>query len=365
MKNSCNAPNVVHLIPSLEVGGMERLVVDLATGRKSGQTSIMCLNKLGALGEQIEKEVTIKVLNIPKNLFCATIAVYKLLRKIKPDVIHCHNMQAHFFGSICALFIPNTKVVLTKHGQHIPSVGFAAKINKLTLRRSKIVGVSSDITQIMQKWITKNKHTIEYIANGVSLTPYKNLKPQSVAKKELSIEHGTFCVGIVARLSHPKDHVLLIDAVAAISKTHANIKLIIIGDGPLRQHIESHINKNQYQKVVTMLGERKDIANILGALDVFALASSSEGIPMTILEAMAASLPVIATNVGGVPQVVINNETGILVENKNKEDLIKAIQFFVEAPENIAIYGKKGRLLLENNYSINQAIGKYECIYLN
>lgn len=101
-----------------------------------------------------------------------------------------------------------------------------------------------------------------------------------------------------------------------------------------------------------MLGERKDIANTLKALDVFALTSSLEGIPMTILESMAENLPGIATNVGGIPQVVINNKTGILVENKDKESLIRAIESFVENPKKVTELGQQGRLLLENNYSI-------------
>ena len=184
MNKHNNAPYVVHLIPSLEVGGMERLVSDLAFGRTSGKTSILCLNKLGSLGEQIEKDVTIEVLEIPTNLFLATWAVYKALKSLKPDIIHCHNLQAHFFGSICAKVIPNAKVVLTKHGQHIPVAGFAAKINKFTLRDSKIIGVSADITQIMQKWITKHHYPIEYIANGISLGPYQALKSKTDAKKK-------------------------------------------------------------------------------------------------------------------------------------------------------------------------------------
>ena len=364
MSNRSKMPYVVHLIPSLDVGGMERLVADLAIGRTSGKTSILCLNKLGTLGEQIEQEVAIKVLNIPKNLLFATLAVYKALRKLKPDVIHCHNMQAHFFGSICAMFIPNTQVVLTKHGQYIPTSGLASVINKLTLRKSKIIGVSADITRIMQQWITKNSYPIEYIANGISLAPYQTLKLKALAKKDFGIEQSTFCVGIVARLSPPKEHLLLIDAVATLAETTPDINLII-GDGPLRKTIDAYITSHHYQSIVTMLGEREDIANILNALDVFALTSSSEGIPMTILEAMAASLPVVATNVGGIPQVVINNETGILVENKDKTALVNAIQSLIENPKKMTAFGEQGRLLLENNYSIKQVAAIYESTYEN
>ncbi|OUR85153.1 hypothetical protein A9Q75_00180 [Colwellia psychrerythraea] len=365
MAKSSNSPYVVHLIPSLEVGGMERLVSDLAIGRTTGKTSILCLNTLGALGEQIENDISIEVLSIPKNLLIATFLVYKRLKKLKPDVIHCHNLQAHFFGGICAKLLPKTQVVLTKHGQHIPTSGLTTRINYFTLQKSRIIGVSADITQIMQQWIAKNKSPIEYIANGVSLTAFKEQIPKELAKEKLGISQSTFCVGIVARLSEPKDHLLLIDAIAALSKTFPDIKLIIVGGGPLQNKIENYIKANHLEKVVTMLGERKDIANILNALDVFALTSSSEGIPMTILEAMAANLPVVATNVGGIPQVVINNETGILVENKDKAGLITAIESFIENPKKLTEFGEQGRSLLESNYSINQAIEKYERIYLN
>ena len=365
MNISTKKPYVIHLIPSLEVGGMERLVSDLAIGRTSGETSILCLNKLGTLGEQIKQTVSINVLNIPKNLFLAIITVYRALRSLKPDIIHCHNLQAHFFGSICAMLLPNTQVVLTKHGQHIPSSGFTSVINKLTLRKSKIIGVSEDITRIMQQWITKNNQPIEYIANGISLIPYQHPKLKEDAKKSLGIKQGTFCIGIVARLSEPKDHLLLIDAITFLSKTYPNIILVIVGDGPLRNNIETYITDKKYEHLVKMLGERKDIANILNALDIFSLTSSSEGIPMTILEAMAASLPVIATNVGGIPQVVIDNKTGFLVEDKDKNGLVTAIKKLFEQPKLRQEFGKEGHLFLKKHYSINQVVDKYESVYLN
>lgn len=365
MSKSNKSPYVVHLIPSLEVGGMERLVADLAVERSSGKTSILCLNKLGTLGEQIAKDVAIEVLEIPSNIITATWAVYKVLKKHQPDIIHCHNLQAHFFGGLCALLLPNTKVVLTKHGQHIPSSGLTSKINRLTLRKSKIIGVSADITQLMQKWITKNNQSIEYIANGISLTPYKDLKSKETAKEALGIEPNTFCIGIVARLSPPKDHLLLIEAIAVLSATYPDIKLLIVGDGPLRSTIETYITSNHYENLVTMLGERKDIANILNALDLFALTSSSEGIPMTILEAMAASLPVIATNVGGIPQVVIDEKTGFLVADKDKNGLIEAIKKLIMQSQLRHKFGEAGYLFLKNNYSIKQVVDKYENAYLN
>lgn len=365
MNKSNKSPYVIHLIPSLEVGGMERLVADLATERTAGKTLILCLNKRGALGEAISKNVAIEVLEIPSNLITATWAVYVALKKHQPDIIHCHNLQAHFFGGICAVLLPSTKVVLTKHGQQIPSSGITSKINKLTLQKSKIIGVSSDITQLMQKWITKNKLPIEYIANGISLTPYIDKKSKDSAKSVLGINASTFCIGIVARLSRPKDHLLLIDAISVLSATYSDIKLIIVGDGPLRSAIESYITANHYEHLVTMLGERKDIANILNALDLFALTSSSEGIPMTILEAMAASLPVIATNVGGIPQVVIDEKTGFLVEDKDKNDLVEAIQKLILQPHLRQQFGEAGHLFLQSNYSIKQVVNKYENVYLN
>ena len=365
MSNSISNTYVVHLIPSLEVGGMERLVSDLAIGRTAGKTSIVCLNKLGALGEQIDKDVSIEVLNIPQNLILATIVVFKTLKVLKPDIIHCHNLQAHFFGGLCAMLLPKTHVVLTKHGQHIPTSSITAAVNKFTLQKSKIIGVSADITQIMQKWITKNLKPIEYIANGISLTPYKHLTSKEVAKKALGIKPSNFCVGIVARLAKPKDHLLLINAIAFLSKAYPDIQLIIVGGGPLKSKIERYIALHHCEDTVTMLGERNDIANILNALDVFTLTSSSEGIPMTILEAMAASLPVIATDIGGIPQVVINSKTGILVKDKDKAALVNAIKLLREAPELRQELGKAGHLFLKNNYSIKQVVAKYENAYLN
>ncbi|MGB1262273.1 MAG: glycosyltransferase [Cognaticolwellia sp.] len=363
MQKSSKSPYVVHLIPSLEVGGMERLVSDLAIARTSGKTSILCLHTLGALGEKIVPNVAIDVLNIPKNLLFASYVVFKALKKLSPDIIHCHNLQAHFFGSICALLLPNTHVVLTKHGQHIPRSGFTAKINELTLRNSKIIGVSADITQIMQKWIINNTRPIEYIANGISLAPYQNMTLKSAAKQQFGLKESSFCVGMVARLSHPKDHLILIKAIAVLAQTYPDIKLLIAGDGPLKDKIDAYIMENHFENIVIMLGERQDIANILNALDVFALTSSSEGIPMTILEAMAAHLPVVASNVGGIPQVVINGKTGMVINDKDTSGLVEAIRLLIEQPQLREKLGETGYKFLDSHYSINQVAAQYEKAY--
>ena len=354
---------VLHLIPSLAVGGMERLVCDLVTARDKTTTSIVCLNTLGLLGEQISHQVDVKVLHLSGGIFSGIVNVYKELKKQKPQVVHCHNLQAHFYGSICAKLLGNMKVVLTKHGQHIPKTGLAAKINRITLKSSKTIGVSADITKLMNGWIYDGRYTAEYIANGAPLRSKKILNDEKITKHSLGLQDDYVCLGIVARLSKPKDHAILVKSIKALSRNYPNIHLLIIGDGPLKGDIEALIENLDASAQITLLGERQDIPDILNILDIFVLTSSSEGIPMTILEAMAAKLPVVATNVGGIPQIVIDGKTGFLVTNKQQKELSDALERLIVDPNLRAKFGRNGRTLLEKNYSIKQTMEKYEVIY--
>jgi glycosyltransferase involved in cell wall biosynthesis len=360
-----NNLKVLHLIPSLAVGGMERLVCDLVTARDKTTTSIVCLNTLGLLGEQISHQVDVKVLHLSGNILNGIVNVYKELKKQKPQIVHCHNLQAHFYGSICAKLLGNMKVVLTKHGQHIPQTGLTTKINRITLKSSKTIGVSADITKLMNGWIYDGRYTAEYIANGAPLRSEKTLNDEKITKHSLGIQDDCICLGIVARLSKPKDHTVLVKSIKELSHSYPNIHLLIIGDGPLKSDIAALIDNLNASTQITLLGERQDIPDILHLLDIFVLTSSSEGIPMTILEAMAARLPVVATNIGGIPQVVIDGETGFLVADKQQKELSEALARLIDDPNLRARFGGNGRTLLEKNYSIKQTMEKYEVIYTN
>jgi len=355
--------HVLHLLPSLEVGGMEKLVCDLATERSSGKTTIVCLNTLGTLGEQVKDKINITVLNIPQNLLRGIYSVYKEIKKQKPDIIHCHNLQAHFFGSICAKLILGSNVILTKHGQYIPTNGISSKINKYTLKNSKIAGVSSDIASLMRDWITNCKYPITFIPNGISLKPFDSIAQSKITKEQLSSKVAKFCIVMVARLSPPKDPLLLLQAIAELKQKNLDVSLFIIGDGPLRKSIENEINQLNIQDSVTLFGERNDIPIFLKTANLFVLTSSSEGIPMTILEAMAAKLPVVATNVGGIHHIVDDGQSGILVEDKDLKQLCDALTFFMENPEKCKAMGLKGRALLEKEYSMENTLALYERLY--
>ncbi|MGB2741780.1 MAG: glycosyltransferase [Cognaticolwellia sp.] len=342
---------------------MEKLVCDLATERTAGKTTIVCLNTLGTLGEQVKDKVNITVLSTPKNLFKGLYSVYKEIKKQQPDIIHCHNLQAHFFGSVCAKLIRKSNVILTKHGQFIPNKGMSAKVNQYTLKNTKIVGVSSDISSLMRNWITNCKYPITFIPNGISLKPFDSIIQNEITEERLSAKVTKFCVVMVARLSPPKDPLILLQAIAKLKQKKLEVSLFIIGDGPLRESIENEINQLKIQDNVTLFGERNDIPIFLKAANLFVLTSSSEGIPMTILEAMAAKLPVVATNVGGIHHIVDDGQSGMLVKDKDLNQLCDALTFFIENPEKCQKMGANGRALLEKEYSMESTLALYESLY--
>jgi len=355
--------HVLHLVPSLEVGGMERLVCDMANERTQGTTSIVCLKIIGTLGKNIQSNINITALNIPNNILIALFKVCKEIWRQKPDVIHCHNLQAHFFGSLAAQICNIPKVVLTKHGTYIAKQGISTFVNKITLKKSQIVSVSVEIKSKMQCWIKDCKYPIEYIPNSISLKTYDLINAKQKSREMLGWSQNNYYIGIIARLSKPKDHALLIKAFNSVSLLHKNIKLVIVGDGPLKKKINSLIIEKKLTTQVEMLGERNDIPDILSALDLFVLTSSSEGIPMTLLEAMAARLPAICTNVGGISHVIQDNISGYLVEDGDQEGLQIAIEKVINNKADGVSKGIIGREIIEQNFSIQTMLQLYEKAY--
>jgi glycosyltransferase involved in cell wall biosynthesis len=168
----------------------------------------------------------------------------------------------------------------------------------------------------------------------------------------------------VGRLDPIKNYDLLLKAFDKINSKN-KIRLIIVGDGPERKHLENLKNKLSCRDRIVFMGERKNLNEILRWLDIFVLPSKNEGMSNTILEAMATGLPVIATKVGGNPELVSNNITGLLISNGDVEELRQAITYYLENPKAIKIHGKRARIETECRFSLEKMIKKYEELYIS
>ena len=357
-------PRVLHVVRSLEVGGLERLVCELVLERSRGTTAVACLTVLGTLGEDLRSQgVSVTALGIEGASPTAVGSLRGLIRETGVQVLHCHNMLAHFYGSLAARLCKPIPVVLSKHGAVIPSGGLSGRINRWLLRRTQVVGVSEEVCELMGGWQLRGSPEVLYIPNGVSLSPYDHL-PTACEVRQL---HGwptdDYLVGTVARLSKAKDQVTLLRAFQWLQQRIPRARLVLVGDGPMRSDLEDESVRLGISDKTHFLGERADVPQLLAAMDVFALSSVTEGIPMTILEAMAARLPVVATRVGGIPQVVRDGKTGLLVSPGCPGELARQLAALAANSGLRHSMGRAGRKTVVDEYSAKTMAARYENVY--
>ncbi|MGA7500690.1 MAG: glycosyltransferase [Isosphaeraceae bacterium] len=353
---------VTHVVNSLEVGGLERLVHDLALERGAECTSVVCLNKLGAFGEDLQASgVDVSVIGLEGSPLRVIAQLCRQLRRLRPDIVHCHNMRSYLIGGLAARLCGRRGLVLTKHGSAPLKPRSAAGLTRWLMRRTTVVVVSPQIEGLMKG---SRPQRLVYIPNGIPLSAYDRRPPRLEARQRLGWSPAGPWLGIVARLHPGKNHLTLLESLRAVRRRFPTTCLAIVGDGPHRGVIQEAIDRLNFEGAVAMLGERRDIAEILAALDLFVLASETEGMPMTLLEAMAARLPVVATRVGGVPEVVLDGQTGLLVPPRSPEALSAAIETVLSDPVMAEQFGQAGRRRVEDLFDLRRTVSRYEETYL-
>lgn len=277
------------------------------------------------------------------------------------DILHCHGYKADVIGALASRGL-NVKRVTTLHGWWIGKnlkLKFYNWLDHFAIRNfNKIIVVSEP----MKKALIRRHFPLErviYIPNGVDLDWIHSANGEQI-RRELNLTKDMLIIGIVGRLGKEKGHKYLLMALKDIP----NLVLLIIGNGPLEKQLKEMVVRLKIKERVIFLGFRHDVNNLIAAMDIFVLPSLSEGLPLALLEAMVAQKPIIASRVGGIPTVIKNQETGILVEPKNSSLLKEAIIHLSKDKSftnQIAINAKK---LVEHNFSLELATRRYEEIYL-
>jgi glycosyltransferase involved in cell wall biosynthesis len=290
----------------------------------------------------------------------------RLLQRHRPNILHCHNIIGHRYGAFCAQFFSKPPggfaPFLTLHGPQPFPAGARGVINRWLMRNTQIVAVSEEMRGTTQTWLG-NGRRVHRIANGISLAPYENLPSRREARAELGWPESAFVVGIVARLDFGKGHLALLEIFARLRMQIPNALLAIVGDGSQRAAIEQSVRSLELEQSVFLLGDRQDVPRILAGLDVFCLPSEAEGLPLSLLEAMAAALPVVVTAVGAIPTVVDNGQSGWLVPPHASAATERALLAVARDPERAAAMGQAARRRVEESFSSEIMLKSYEDLY--
>jgi sugar transferase (PEP-CTERM/EpsH1 system associated) len=367
---------IVHVIYRLGVGGLENGLVNLINRlpSESYRHAIVCLTDSTDFSKRIQRqEVAIyEIHKKPGQDWGSFFNVYKLLKQIKPAIVHTRNLAAIEY-QICALL---AGVPYRVHGEHGWDVydpdGNNVKYQWLRRLLSHIIHRFIPLSQHLQDYllvkvgISPNKVT--RICNGVDTQIfYPAIGARSIPDTCPLVMNDKVVIGTVGRMHGVKDQLTLVRAfILACQQSERFSKcsqLILVGDGPLREQAQLLLTQAGLIEQCWLAGERHDVAEILRCLDIFVLPSKSEGISNTILEAMASGLPVIATDVGGNPELVLNQQTGFLVEKENPVAMAEVMMDLTINGQKRKQFSQASLQRAREHFSIDSMVARYQNLY--
>ncbi|HVW38501.1 MAG TPA: glycosyltransferase, partial [Pirellulales bacterium] len=312
----------MHVVLSLDPGGLERVVIDLVReGRQFGQlASVVCLERLGMLVSELEAaRVPAFCVEKRPGLRPGVVSRLRTLFNIlQPEVVHTHQIGALLYAGPAARRAGVPVVVHTEHGKHYALRRRTRWLGRLAGRfAQRLFGVSRDIAEELRTCRIAPQEKIAVAPNGIDIARFRDCTAGAEARQEFGIPPSAPLVGAVGRLAEIKRHDLLIRAFARVRLRLPAARLLLVGDGPERRPLEQLAAKLLPADCVRFAGRQAAPERFLQAMDVMALTSRSEGMPLAVLEAWAAGTPVVATRVGGLPELIADGETGLLVESNN------------------------------------------------
>ena len=368
---------VLQLVLSLCIGGTEKIVYDLVRRMKEAgiRPLVCCLDEIGEFGEMLRHEEGIPIESLQRKpgldypLFSR---IADRIEDLEPDILHAHHYSPFFYGLFGALLArrrrkgPMPRLVFTEHGIEYP---FRRRwkrclLNPLLLRMAdEVTTIARHTRNNLAKYENYPPDRVRVLYNGIDVGAYSGGKSREAARDFLGLSPRNQIIGVVARLDPVKNHPMLLRAFREVSDRFPGTRLMIIGEGPARTDIEALVDRMQLRSRVLFLGARRDVADIIRAMDIFALPSFSEGMSVTLLEAMAAELPVVATRVGGNDEVVVDGETGFLVPDDDARTMANRLMALLENDRLRRKMGSAGRKRVEAVFSVERMVDRYAALY--
>ena len=365
---------VTHVVLSLDCGGLERIVLDLArSGPGLGQeVSVICLERLGTLAPQVEGAGS-RVVALGKRPGLdpeTTGRVAAALRYLRPDVVHTHQIGALYYAGPAA---QDEGVPLVVHTEHINQVAKHRGLrDRLRMRilwwragryARRFCCVSEDIASEVCGYGAVPRGKVRVVRNGIDTMKFRG-RGDGAVRASLGIPADAPVVGTIGRLNEVKCQDLLIRSFGRVREQSPAAHLLLVGDGPSRDDLRALVEDLGLRDRVHFAGYQAEPERFLKAMDVFALASRAEGLPLAILEAWAAGLPVVATRVGGIPLVVEHGRTGLLAESGDEEALADHLRRLLSDPGLRRRLGESGRERAEADFDTRRMAGDYHRHYL-
>ena len=366
-------PLIAHVIHRFDVGGLENGLVNLINNIPDSTYQHVIVTMDGynpEFAKRLNKNVPIySVDKAPGKDIGVYFRLWKLFRDIKPDIVHTKNLSG-IEAQVPAFLAGVGSRIHSEHGWDIHDPKGDVKKYQLIRRVigvliQRFIPLSSELESYLINKVGISSGKVNRICNGVNLARFVNDGAQAVPNFPFSENDIVF--GCVGRLEAIKGHSFLIQAFALLLANNpaykANVRLCIVGEGSERAKLEQLIKEHNLTGLCWLPGAREDVPAMVSKFDVFILPSLAEGISNTILEAMAAGLPVVATDVGGNGDLVSNGTTGKIIASQKPEDMALAIRDYIEQPTLALSQGEAGKKRATEHFSLDTMVEKYTTVY--
>jgi len=340
----------------LKTGGLERILADLARHHSPEvcQPTFIAIREVGRFADEIRGHGCVVHQLQPAGRIGQIREMARLFREEQIDIVHTHNTYPHLYASVAARWAGVPVVIQTRHGQRAGH-GWKSRVSYRWAAHlvDRVVAVSEDAARLCVDVDGLPTRKVQRIWNGIDLDQFEYSGP---ATKPVAIA--------VARLSAEKDFPTLLRAMALASQQMPDLQLQIVGEGPERTKLESLTRELGLTSRVEFLGERRDVPELLKQAGFFVTASLTEGISLTLLEAMAVGLPVVATDVGGNPEIVEDNITGLLAPAGQPDALAAAMVNMARNSSSWPTMGRAGRDRVCEWFDVRRMAADYEALYV-
>ncbi len=370
-------PLVAHIIHRLDVGGLENGLINIINHASENRYRhvIICMTDYNPAFRARIRRAGVECYALHKREgkdFGVYLRLWRLLRQLRPDIVHTRNLSALEAQLPAALAgVPGR--VHGEHGRDVHDIdGTNRKYN--LLRRAfrplvdRYIPLSRDLEQWLRNQVEVPGKKIVHICNGVDSALFH---PAQQGRASLPVEgvadKDSIVIGTLGRMQTVKDQLTLVRAflllLGRLPNARERLRLVLIGDGPLRAEAQELLRQASALDLCWLPGSRDDTPHLLRCLDIFVLPSLAEGISNTILESMASGLPVLATRVGGNPELVKEMLTGTLVPPNDAQAMADALQSYIEDPQMMRRHGEEGRRRVEQEFSLTHMVERYMAVY--
>lgn len=374
-------PKILHIITKSNFGGAQRYVFDLAKNTKNlhFETAVACGGE-GELVDRLKAEnITVyKVEGFQRDLktkqeFTSLASLKKILQTFKPNIVHLNSSKAGFLGAIAIrLYHRQAKIIFTVHGWPFLEprkfywrffIWFASFFTILLV--DKVIFVSQfDFKNSKMPFLKKKATIIPVAVPAFPILDRDEARQKLFPKKTINTHKPHIWLVTVAELHKNKNHEAVIDALADFNQLkHGKIFYTLIGDGEEVDNLKDQVLRRKLVDYVFFFGHLKDARKYLSAFDIFILTSKKEGLPYALLEAGRASLPIIASEVGGIPEIITNNQSGFLVDYKDHQSLIKALEILINQPDKRFSFSETLFEKIKTNFSLEEMLKNTNNLY--